>query len=83
MLIVVTVNAQQFPIAAIARIVVVIVVPVVHREQMQIRAGELARAAPTNPGEDPERLLAISLLPELPVAPRLGNDLIQSVIARF
>src|SRR5450830_1803169 len=55
-------------------IVVVIVVPVVHREQMQIRTGEFACAPPTDPGVDLERLLAISFFPDLPVAPGLGND---------
>lgn len=81
MLIVVTVNAQQFPIAAIARIVVVIVVPVVHREQMQIRTGEFARAPPADPGVNLERLFAIRILPELAVAPGLGYDPIQPVVA--
>jgi hypothetical protein len=75
MLIVVTVNARQFPIAAITRIVVVIVVLVMHREQLQIRIGKFECAPPTDPRKYLERVLAMSFLPELPIAPGLGSDL--------
>ena len=50
MLVFVAVNAQQLPIAAVARIVVVVVILVMHRELAQPLAGEFARASRSDPG---------------------------------
>jgi hypothetical protein len=50
MLAVVAVQAQQLPVAAVGRIVVVIVVAVVDGELAHIGARELAGAAPADPG---------------------------------
>ena len=44
-LLVVTIDAQQFPIAAIGRVVAVVVILVVHRQLAQVLAVELAAAA--------------------------------------
>src|SRR2546421_7831837 len=44
-LVLMAVNAQQFPIGAVRRIVVVVAVLVMHRELAQPLAGELAGAA--------------------------------------
>ena len=79
MLCVVAVKAQQFPVAAVSRIVVVIAVLVVNREHAQVRAGEFAPAAPAYPGKEFERLLAIGLFATVPDAPGLGNQLVQPV----
>ena len=48
-LIVVTVEAQQLPVAPIGGIVVVVVVPVVDREFAQLFAAKFAPTAPTDP----------------------------------
>jgi hypothetical protein len=47
--IVMTVNAQIFPVTAVGRIVVVIVVPMVNGEFVQIPTRELPTAAPAHP----------------------------------
>ncbi|OAD21641.1 hypothetical protein THIOM_002586, partial [Candidatus Thiomargarita nelsonii] len=49
-LIVVTIETQQLPIAAVGRIVVVIVVLVMDREFTKICAGKFASTTPTYPG---------------------------------
>ncbi|MNJ73026.1 hypothetical protein D3C77_697590 [compost metagenome] len=48
MLVVVTVQAQQFPVGAVLGVVVVVVVTVVHGQLAQALAGELAGAAATH-----------------------------------
>ena len=48
-LVVMTVNAQQFPVAAVSRVIVVVVVAVVNGEFLDIGAGEFPRASTTNP----------------------------------
>ena len=73
-LVVVAVEAQQLPVAAVRRIVVVIVVAVMHGQLAQVRARELARAAAADPRIDLQRLLAIALLALLGCAPRVGDD---------
>ena len=73
MLIVVTVQAKQFPVAAIGWVVVVIVVPMMDRQLAQVGAGEFARAAAADPGIDLERLFAIALPARLGVAASLGQ----------
>ncbi len=49
MLVVVAIQAEQFPVAAIRRIVVVIVIFVVHRQLAQTLTGKLTAASPANP----------------------------------
>ena len=83
MLIFVTVYAQQFPVAAVDRIVVVIVVPVVHRQQLDIRAREFACASSADPRIDPERLFAVGHIPLFPVAPCFGDNTIQLAAVRW
>ena len=58
----VAVGAQQLPVAAVGRVVVVIAVPVMDFEQLQVRARELPRAAAADSGIELERLLAVALL---------------------
>jgi hypothetical protein len=57
---VVTVEAQQFPVAAIERIVVVVVVPVMHRQLAQFFALEFAGASAADVGEEFQSLLPVS-----------------------
>src|SRR5690606_33805035 len=58
-LVVVAVHAQQLPVAAIGRVVVVVVVAVVDRQLVHVGAGELARAAPADPRVHLQRPLAV------------------------
>ena len=52
MFVVVAVNAKVLPVAAVRRVVVMIMILVVHREFMEILCVELARTARTDPGMD-------------------------------
>ena len=76
-LVVVAVEAEQFPIAAIRRIVVVVVVPMVHRQFAQIAVGEFARAAAADPGVDLQRLFAVALFALRCGAAGLGDDAVE------
>jgi len=61
-LIVVTVEAQQLPVASVWRIVVMVVVLVMDRELAQFLAVKFASAVRTDPWKHFERLLSIDLL---------------------
>ena len=75
-LIVVTVKAEQLPVASIGWIVIVIVVFVMDRELTELFTAEFASAPPTDPGIHLERLPPIGLLPLIPVAQCLGKNLV-------
>lgn len=77
MFIVVAIHAQQFPVAAIGRVVVVFVVAVVHREFLQIGAGELARATPADPRIHLQRTLAIPFVALLGGAAGFSDDAVE------
>src|SRR5262249_11740646 len=77
MLVLVAVRAQQLPVAAVRRVVVVIVITVMNFEQLQIGMSEVAAATSANPRIDLERLLAISLGALFTRAPRFSNDTIE------
>jgi hypothetical protein len=62
MLIVVAVETEQFPVAPVMRIVVVVVVLVMDRELVQFLAVKFASAVSTDPRKHFERLLSIGLL---------------------
>src|SRR5262249_22481708 len=76
MLVLVAVGAQQLPVAAVRRIVVVIVVAVMDFQQLQIAMREVAAAPPAHPRIDLERLLAISFGALFARPTRLGYDAI-------
>ena len=63
MLIVVTVEAEQLPIAAVRRIIVMVVVLVMDRELAQLFAVKFASAVGTDPGKEFERVFAEGLVP--------------------
>ena len=73
MLVIVAVKAEQLPIAAIARVVVVIVILVVHRELPHVLSCELAAAAAADPRVDFQRLFPVTRLSSLSAANGLGN----------
>ena len=74
MFIVVTVETQQLPIAAVPRIIVVVVVLVMDRELTKLFAIKFASAPGTDPRVNLECSLPIGLFALLPVAPSLGNN---------
>jgi hypothetical protein len=60
--VVVTIEAQQFPVAPVGRIVVMVVVLVMDRELAKLLTVKFASAVCTDPGKHFERLLSIALL---------------------
>ena len=77
-LVVMAVQAQQFPVAAIRRIVVVIVVAVMDRQLAQVGAREFARATTADPRIDLERLLSVALLALGSSAAGVGHYAVES-----
>jgi len=77
-LVVVAVQAEQFPVAAVRRIVVVIVVPVVDGELVDVGVIELARAAAADPREHLQGLAAIALLARVARLPGIGHDPVEA-----
>ena len=79
MFVVVAIEAQQLPVATVRGVVVVIVIAVMDREFVKIRAGEFAAAAPADPGIELERLFPVALLALLSFAPGRSDDTVQPV----
>jgi len=77
MLVVVAVQAQQFPVAAVERVVVVVVVFVMDRKLLQIGGGEFARAASADPRKKFQRTTAIALGTFVLSAARIGDDSVE------
>ena len=73
-LIVVTIETQELPVAPVRRIVIVVMVLMMDRKLTKLFALKIAPAPRTDPGIDLERLLSIPLLPLLTVAPGLGYN---------
>jgi len=73
----VAVGAEKLPVAAIGRVVIVIAIPMMDFEQLQICPREFAGAAAANPRIELERLLAIPLLARLAIASRFRDDAIE------
>jgi len=59
MFVIVAVDAEQFPIAAIGRVVFVIMIFVVNRQFAQVFSGEITPAIPANPWKYLECLISI------------------------
>jgi hypothetical protein len=78
-LIIVTVETQQLPVATIGGIVVVVVVFMMDRELTQLFAVKFAPAPRTDPGIHFERLPPIGLLLLRLVAPRFGDYAVLAV----
>ncbi len=69
MFIVMTVDAQKLPVAAIRRIVIMVVVLVMDSKFTKFFASEITAAPRTNPRMDLERFFPITLLPLLAHSP--------------
>jgi len=77
MFVVVAIDAQQLPVAAVGWIVIVIVVAMMHGELTDVAAIEFAAAAPADPRVQFQRLFAIALLARVRVTPRSRNDCVE------
>jgi hypothetical protein len=73
-LIVVTIETQQLPVATVGWIIVVVVVFVMNRKLAQRFTAKFAAAPRTDPGVHFERLPSIGLLLLRLVAPRLSDN---------
>ena len=74
MFIVVAIDAQQLPVAAVLGIVVVIMIAVMHGKFLQSLAGEFAPAAGADPGIKFQRPFAVGQRPRVALSPRPGDD---------
>lgn len=83
MFIVVTVDTQQFPVAAVRRIVIVVVILVMDREFPNPLTRKFAPAPRADPWKHLERSPAVGLLLTLSVIPGFGYDEIQPVGLSF
>lgn len=63
MFVVVAVEAQQFPVASVGRIEIVVVVAVMDSQLMAVGVSEFTCAAPADPRVHFHRLLAIAKIP--------------------
>ena len=70
--IIMAVDAQQFPVAAIRGVVVMVVVLMMHGKLTQFLATEFPAAPGTNPRIKLEGLLAVCMFP---ASPRFSNQL--------
>ncbi|VTR69370.1 hypothetical protein DESC_740109 [Desulfosarcina cetonica] len=73
MFVVVAIDTQQLPVAAVGWIVVVVVVAMMDGQFPQLFAAELAAAAAADMREQFQGFLAVRLLPLLHVATRIGD----------
>jgi len=83
MLVIVAVNAEQFPVAAVGRVVVVIMIPVVNRQLAKLLAFEFPDASGTDMREKLQGLFPVSGLAQLFFLTHLCNDLGISLFFRL
>jgi hypothetical protein len=80
MFMLVAISAQQLPVAAIRRVVVVIAVFMMNFKQLQIGMGEGTSAAPAHPRIKLQRLRAITFITLVGRTPRFKDYLVEPVI---
>ena len=80
-LVVVAVDAKQLPVAAVKRIVVVVVIAMMDRELAQILPGEFTRTPSADPRIHLQRFRTIAPLALFRLTARFGDDLLQPVTA--
>lgn len=81
MLVLVTEEAQQFPIAAVWRVVFVVVVLVMHGEIVQRLPLKVAPAPRAHRREERQRSRPKSVLAPVAISANPGNRLVQVVVA--
>jgi len=74
MFMIMTVETQQLPVTTVRRIMVVVVIPVVHRQLTQLFAFEITGTAATDMGEELQRPLTVASLSYLFSPTQLSND---------
>lgn len=77
MFVVVAIQAEIFPVTAIRRIIVMIMIDMMHGQLMQIGTREFPAAAAADPRMQTQRLFAVTGQPVFGAAPGIGNDLIK------
>lgn len=82
-LVVVAIQTEQFPIAAVRWVVIVIVVFVVYRQLAQAHARKLATASPANPWKQFERLLTIIGFTLVTLLARFSDNAIEPGMIRI
>jgi hypothetical protein len=82
MLVIVAVNAEQFPVAAVGRVVVVIVVPMVHRQFAKLLAFEFPDTSGADMGEEFQGPFPVSGLSQLFRLAHLCDDLLILLVVR-
>ena len=80
MFIIMAVKTQQFPVAAVFRIIIMIVIAMMHRQLMQVLMVEFTTAPATNPGIQFERLFPVGTRTFLILAPRTSDDLVKFIL---
>ena len=78
--VIVAVQAEQLPVTAVCRVVVVVVVFVVHRQFAQALPGKLAATPAAYPREQLERSLAITSLARLALLARFGDNTVKPCV---
>lgn len=77
---VVAIHAQELPVAAVGRIIIVVAVFMMHRQLVKFFTGKFSSAPGAYPGQDFKRLGAVNISPPFPKLPRFGNDVLQRVV---
>ena len=83
MFVVMAIDAEQFPIAAVRWVIVMIVIAVMHGKFGEVGAGKFTLTATANPRIQLYRLLTITSLTLFLVSPSIGNNFVQLVIFGF
>src|SRR3954463_9412110 len=76
-LVLVAIHAQEFPVAGVGRVVVVVAVLMVHGERAQSFPAELPRTPAAAPPQEPGRPHSIGAGPLLLGFPRPGDDVVE------
>lgn len=79
-LVLVTVDAEILPIAAIRRVVIVVVIAMMHGQLVQILTRELTAAACADPAMQLQRLLAVAAVTSFTLALGLGDDAVEACL---
>ena len=83
MLILMAINAEQFPIAAIRRIIIVIVIFMMDRKLSKPLALEFTPAAPADWRKKSERLFTVTLHPNFALTSNISNELLVALRPHF
>jgi hypothetical protein len=78
--VVVAIKAEQFPVAAIGGIVVVIMVAMMHGKLGQVSAGEFPLTTAANPRVKFERLFTIGFCALILMATGIADNFVQRII---